>query len=125
MNKVRNKEYKALLKKVSEIFDEADNLFGIDGEGSLAVRIVPDAKEYISESIDNPEERYDPEIWDTPGFTLVVSWLAQKWQRKCLKLAPRGKKNPIQYLTTEQQKACLESAAAELIREITQGRSLN
>jgi hypothetical protein len=32
---------------------------------------------------------------------------------------------PEQYLTKEQQKACLEMAAAELIREITQGRSLN
>ena len=43
----------------------------------------------------------------------------------CHKVVPRGSKNPEQYLTKEQQKACLEMAAAELIREITQGRSLN
>src|SRR5262249_27616158 len=49
-----------------------------------------------------------------PGFTLVLSWLAQKWQRRCHKLVPRGSKNPEQYLTKEQQKACLDSAAAEL-----------
>jgi hypothetical protein len=30
----------------------------------------------------------------------------------------RGGKNPEQHLTKEQQKACLDSAAAELIREI-------
>jgi hypothetical protein len=55
---------------------------------------------------------------------LVLSWLAQKWNQRCRKLA-LGSKNPEQYLTKEQQKACLEMAAAELIREITQGRSLN
>jgi hypothetical protein len=38
-------------------------------------------KEYISETICDPEAIYDPEIWDTPGFTLVLSWLAQKWQQ--------------------------------------------
>ena len=125
MNKVRNKEYKALLKKVSEIFDEADNVFGIDGEESLAVRIVPDAKEYISKTIDDPEALYDPEIWDRPGFTLVLSCLAQKWLQKCHKLAPPRSKNPEQYLTKEQQRACLNSAAAELIREIRQRQPLN
>ena len=29
-------------------------------------------KEYILETIDDPEATYDPEIWDTPGFTLVL-----------------------------------------------------
>jgi len=87
--------------------------------------MVPDAKEYISESIDNPEVLHDAETWDRPGFTLVLSWLAQKWLRKCHKLAPRGNKNPEHYLTKEQQKACLDSAANELIREIRQQRPLN
>jgi hypothetical protein len=68
---------------------------------------------------------YDPEIWDTPGFALVLSWLAQKWHRRCLKLAPGSSKNPQEYLTKEQQKACLGSAAAELVREIKQRRLLN
>ena len=63
---------------------------------------------------------------DVPsGFALVLLWLAQKWNQRCRKLAPLGSKNPGQHLTKEQQKACLEMAAAELIREITQGRSLN
>ena len=82
-------------------------------------------KEASEMTIDDPETIYDPEIWDTPGFTLVLSWLAQKWHQRCYKLAHRRSKNPEQYMTKEQQKACLDSAVAELIREITQGRSLN
>ena len=107
------------------MFNETGCVPGNEGEQVPAERIVPDAKEYISETIDDPEAIYDPEIWDTSGFALVLSWLAQKWNQRCRKLAPLGSKNPAQYLTKEQQKACLEMAAAELIREITQGRSLN
>ena len=115
----------ALLKEASEMFAETGCVPGIDGEQVPAERIVPDVKEYISESIDNPEVLCDSETWDRPGLTLVLSWLAQKWLQKCHKLAPRGSKNPEQHLTKEQQKACLNSAAAELIREITQRQSLN
>ena len=125
MNKAITEEEMALLKETSEMFDETGCVPGIDGEEVPAERIVPNAKEYISEAIDNPETIYDPEIWDTPGFTLVLSWLAQKWHRRFQRLAPRGSKSPEQYLTKEQQKACLDSAAVELIREITQQRPLN
>jgi hypothetical protein len=83
------------------------------------------AGDKVRKSIDNPETIYGPGIWDTPGFALVLSWLAQKWHRRCHKLAPRGSQSPEQYLIKEQQKACLDSAAAELIREISHGRSLN
>jgi hypothetical protein len=112
------------LKKVGEMVDETGCVPGIDGEVSLG-RLVPEAKEHISETIDDPEVLYDPGILDRPGFTLVLSWLAQKWQQKCHKLAPRVSKNPKQYLTKEQQKKCLDSAAVELIREIAQRRPLN
>ena len=115
----------ALLKEASEMFNETGCVPGIDGEQVPAERIVPDAKEYILEAIDDPEAIYDSEIWDTPGFTLVVFWLSQKWLQRCGKLADRRSKNPIQYLTKEQQKSCLDSAAVELIREITQQRPLN
>jgi hypothetical protein len=124
MSKAIPKECMALLKEASEMFCETGCVPGIDGEEVPAERLVPDAKEYISVTIDDPEANYDPEIWDTSGFALVLSWLAQKWKQRCRKLA-LGSKNPEQYLTKEQQKACLEMAAAELIREITQGRSLN
>ena len=119
------KDDMALLKEASEMFNETGCVPGIDGEQVPAESIVLDVKEYISQTIDDPEAIYDPEIWDTSGFTLVLSWLAQKWQRRCHKLVPRGSKNPEQYLTKEQQKACLDSAAAELIYEITHGGSLN
>jgi len=126
MNKATTKEVRALLETASEMFDETGCVPGIDGEEVRAEMMAPEAKEYISESIDNPEVLCDPETWDRAGFTLVLSWLAQKWLQKCRKLAPRsGNKNPEQYLTKEQQKACLDFAAAELIREITQQQSLN
>jgi hypothetical protein len=119
------KQYMALLKEAAEMFEETGCVPGVDGDEVPAERIVPDAKEYISETIDDPEAIYDPAIWDTPGFALVVSWLSQKWHQKCQRLAPRRSKDPAQHLTKEQQKACLDSAAAELIREITHNRLLS
>jgi hypothetical protein len=119
MGKAIPKECMALLKEASEMFNETGCVPDINGEEVPAETIVPDAKEYISETIDDPEVIYDPEIWDTSGFALILSWLAQKWNQRCRKLAPLGSKNPEQYLTKEKQKACLEMAAAELIREIT------
>ena len=115
----------ALLKEAAEMFEETGCVPGIDGEQVPAQTIVPEVKEYISETIDDPEARYDPAIWDTPGFALVVSWLSQKWQQKCQKLAPKSSKHPEQHLTKEQQKACLDSAATELIREIMHNRLLS
>jgi hypothetical protein len=125
MSKAIPKEWMALLKEATDMFEETGCVPGADGEQVPAQTIVPDAKEYISETIDDPKAIYDPTIWDTPGFALVLSWLAQKWQRRCQKLAPRRSKNPAQHLTKEQQRACLESAAAELIHEITHGGSLS
>jgi hypothetical protein len=125
MSKVMPKDRMALLEEASEMFDETGRVPGIDGERVPAEQIVPDAKAYISETIDDPETPYDPKIWDASGFALVLSWLAQKWLGRCQKLAPRSSKDPEQYLSKEQQKACLDSAAAELIREITHKRSLN
>jgi hypothetical protein len=124
MSKAITKERMALLKEATAMFDETGCVPGIDGEVP-AETIVPDAKAYIWETIDDPETLYDTEIWDAPGFALVLSWLAQKWLGKCHKLAPRSSKNPEQSLSKEQQKACLDSAAAELIREISHKRSLN
>jgi hypothetical protein len=66
------KDDMALLKETSEMFNETGCVPGIDGEQVPAERIVPDVKEYISERIDDPEAIYDPEIWDTPGFTLAT-----------------------------------------------------
>ena len=111
MSKTTTKEVRALLETASEMFDETGCVPGINGEEVRAETMVPEAREYISESIDNPEVLCDSETLDRPGFTLVLSWLAQKWLRKCQKLAPRANKNPEQYLTKEQQKACLDSAA--------------
>ena len=77
MRRVITKDCMALLEEASEMFNETGCVPGIDGEQVPAERIVPDAKEYISETIDDPETIYDPEIWSTSGFALVLSWLAQ------------------------------------------------
>ena len=82
MSKAITKEDMALLKEAGEMFNETGCVPGIDGEQVPAERIVPDVKEYISEMIDDPQAIYDPEIWDTPGFTLVLSWLAKKWNER-------------------------------------------
>jgi hypothetical protein len=119
-----SKEDMALLKEAGEMFNETGCVPGVDGEPVPAERMVPDVKGYILETIDDPEAIYDPEIWNTPGFTLVLSWLAQKWHQRCHKVAHR-RSNPEQYLTKEQQKACLDSAAVELIQEITHQGPLN
>ena len=107
------------------MFNETGCVPGINGEQVPAERMVPDAREYILEAIDDAEATYDPVIWDTPGFTLVLFWLVQKWQQRCGSLAHRCGAKPEQYLTKEQQKACLDSAAVELIREITRQPPLN
>jgi hypothetical protein len=78
VSKATTKEIRAFLETASDMFDETGCVPGVDGEQVPAERIVPDVKEYISEMIDDPEALYDPEIWDTSGFTLVLSWLAQK-----------------------------------------------
>jgi len=72
MRNVITKEEMALLHATGEMFDETGCVPGIDGEQVPAESLVPDAKEYILESIDDPEATYDPEIWDSPGFTLVL-----------------------------------------------------
>ena len=55
MSKATTKEVRALLDTASEMFDETGCVPGIDGEKVRAETMVPDAKKYISESIDNPE----------------------------------------------------------------------
>jgi hypothetical protein len=97
MSKALPKECMALLEEASEMFEETGCVPGIDGEPVRPETIVPHVKEYISKTIDDPKAIYDPKIWNTPGLALVLSWLAQKWQRRCQKLAPRSSKNPEQY----------------------------
>jgi len=49
----------ALLKEACEMFEETGCVPGIDGEPVQAETIVPDAREYISETIDDPQAIYD------------------------------------------------------------------
>jgi hypothetical protein len=55
MSRAIVKEVRALVETASEMFDETGCVPGIDGEEVRPETMVPDAKEYISESIDNAE----------------------------------------------------------------------
>src|SRR6266516_7863333 len=104
MIKTIPKECMALLKEASEMFEETGCVPDEDGEPVRAETIVPDVKEYISETIDDPKAIYDPAIWETPGFALVLSWLAQKWQRRCQKLAPKSPSAKFRFMTRSLQR---------------------
>jgi len=65
MSKTTTKEVRALLETAGEMFDETGCVPGINGEEVRAETMVPEARECISESIDNPEVLCDPETWDT------------------------------------------------------------
>ena len=83
MSKAIPKECMALLKEASEMFDETGCVPGFDGEQVPAERIVPDAKEYISETIDDPETIYDPGI----GIHLGLRWSFRGWRKNGIKNA--------------------------------------
>src|SRR6266481_545823 len=75
MGNALTKEDRALLERAREMFDETGYVPGFDGEEVPAETMVPTAKDYILETINDTEAFYDREIWDMPGFTLVLSWL--------------------------------------------------
>jgi hypothetical protein len=123
MVKLTTKEDIALLvEEASEMFDETGCVPDIDGRKVRAEKIIPRAKRYILETIDNPKASYDATIWHSPGYTLVLSWLSQKWLKYCQKLAPTVLKDADLHLPKDQRKLCLDWAADELTRQITRRR---
>ena len=119
MAKLTTKEDVALLvEEASEMFEETACVPDIDGKKVPAERIVPHAKQYILETIDNPKSIYDTELWHSPGYTLVLSWLSQRWLKKCQKLAPTVVKDVDRHLPKDQQIMCLDWATDDLIRDI-------
>jgi hypothetical protein len=71
----------ALLKEASEMFSETGCVPGIDGEEVPAETIVPDAKKYISETIDDPEAIYDPGY----GIHQGLRWSFRGWHKNGIK----------------------------------------
>ena len=119
MIKLTTKEdVELLVAEASEMFEETGCIPDVDGKKVPAETIVPHAKQYILETIDKPKASYDTEIWHSPGYTLVLSWLSQKWLKKCQKLAPTVIKDVDLHLPKDQRKLCLDWAADDLIREI-------
>ena len=55
------------LKEATEMFNETGCMPGFDGEPVPAESMVTGVKKYITETIDDPEVTYDPEIWKHLG----------------------------------------------------------
>src|SRR6476619_5033712 len=120
MVKLTTKEDVALLvEEASEMFEETGCVPDVDGKKVRAERIVPHAKRYILETIDNPKASYDAPIWQSPGYLLVLAWLSEIWLKNCQKLAPTVLKDVDLHLPKDQRKLCLDWAADDLIRQIT------
>ena len=81
MRKALTKEDRALLEKASELFEETGCVPGIDGEEVPAETIVPDAKEYISETIETQKQftirRY--------GIHQGLRWSFRGWHKNGIK----------------------------------------
>ena len=77
MRKVITKEEMAALNEGSEMFNETDCVPGIDGEQVPAERMVPDAKEYISEAIDDAEAITTRRF----GIHLDLRWCFFGWRK--------------------------------------------
>ena len=119
MIKLTTKEDVALLvAEATEMFEETGCVPDVDGKNVPAETIVPHAKQYILETIDNPKANYNATVWHSPGYTLVLSWLSQKWLKKCQKLAPTVIKDVDLHLPKDQLKICLDWATDDLIRDI-------
>src|SRR5258708_1927903 len=77
----KEREGMALLKETSEMFNETDYMPGFVGEKVPAERIVPDVKEYISETIDTRKQfttrRY--------GIHLGLRWSFRGWHKNGIK----------------------------------------
>ena len=75
MRKVITKEEMTLLKEAGQMFDQTGCVPGVDGEQVPAERMVPDAKEYISEAID------DAEATRRFGIHLDLRWCFFGWRK--------------------------------------------
>src|SRR5262249_29728985 len=87
-------------------------------QGSRSTCLSPQENRYCSQQ----KRRADATIWHSPGYTLVLSWLSQKWLKYCHKLAPGVLKDADLHLPKDQRKLCLDWAADELTRQITRRR---
>ena len=75
MKKVITKEKMALLNEASEMFNETGCVPGINGEQVPAERMVPDAREYILEAIDDAEAPTTRRF----GIHLDLRWCFSGW----------------------------------------------
>ena len=82
MRKVITKEEMALLNGASEMFNETGCVPGADGEQVPAETMVPDAKEYILEAIDDAEAITTRRF----GIHLDLRWCFFGWRKNGRKM---------------------------------------
>ena len=87
------KDDMALLKEASEMFNGTGCVPGIDGEQVPAERMVPDVKEYISETIDDPEAIYD-------GIHPGSRWSFRGWHKNGIKDATSSRIAAVRTLSS-------------------------
>jgi hypothetical protein len=58
------------------MFEETGCVPDVDGAKVPAETIVPHAKQYILETIDNPKASYNATIWHSPGYFVAADRVA-------------------------------------------------
>ena len=120
MVKLTTKEDIALLvEEASEMFEETGCVPDVDGKKVRAERSSHVQSDTYWRQSTIPRQATMATIWHSPGYTLVLSWLSQKWLKYCHKLAPTVLKDADLHLPKDQRKLCLDWAADELTRQIT------
>jgi len=102
------------------MFEETGCVPDVDGKKVRAEKIVPLQSDTYWRQSTTPRQATMQRIWHSPGYTLVLSWLSQKWLKYCHKLAPTVLKDAdLHPCPKGQRKLCLDWAADELTRQIT------
>ena len=108
MTKLTTKEdVELLVAEALEMFEQTGCVPDVDSKKVPAEKIVPLAKQYILDTIDKPGASYNTKVWHSPGYTLVLSWLSQRWLKKFQKFAPTILKDVDKHVPKDQQEMCL------------------
>ena len=117
MVKLTTKEDIALLvEEASEMFEETGCVPDVDGTKVRAEKIVPRAKRYILETIDNPKARLPMQRYGIRrGMTRLSRGCHKMAERCCHKLAPTVLKERSSYACPRTNESYASIPAADLV----------